>query len=52
MARCNTQTGNLKEALSAYRDYLSNFIGSPRTVEIALRIQEIESKMKGLGESK
>lgn len=52
MARCNTQTGNLKEALSAYQDYLSNYIGSPRTVEIALRIQEIESKMKGLGESK
>lgn len=51
MARCNTQTGNLKEALSAYRDYLSNFPGSGRTIEIDLRIQEIESKMKGLGES-
>ena len=52
MARCNTQIGNLKEALSGYQDYLSNFPGSARTVEIDLRIQEIESKMKGLGESK
>ncbi len=52
MARCNTQTGNLKEALSAYQDYLSNIPESARTVEIDLRIQKIESKMKGLGDSK
>lgn len=52
LARCSTQTGNLKEALSAYQDYLSKYPGSPRSVEISLRIQEIESKMKGLGESK
>jgi predicted negative regulator of RcsB-dependent stress response len=46
-ARCNSKIGNLQEALSAYQDYLTSFPGSSRTTEIRLRIQDIESKMKG-----
>jgi len=46
-ARCNFKNGNLQEALNAYQYYLSSIPGSQRTTEIRLRIQEIESKMKG-----
>ena len=46
-ARCNFKNGNLQEALNAYQYYLSSIPGSQRSTEIRLRIQEIESKMKG-----
>ncbi len=49
-ARCSLQNGDLKEALSSYRQYLTNYPGSERSSEISLRIQEIEEKV-GAGNS-
>lgn len=51
-ARCSSQNGDLMEALHAYKAYLSSFPVSPRTMEVRLRIQEIEAKMKGVAGSK
>lgn len=45
-ARCSAQNHDFKEALSSYRQYLSNYPGSDRTGEISLRIQEIEALAK------
>ena len=47
-ARCSSQNGDLKEALDAYKAYLSSFPVSPRTMEVRLRMQEIETRMKGV----
>ena len=49
-ARCSLQSGDFKEALSSYRQYLANYPGSERGSEISLKIQEIEEKV-GAGNS-
>ncbi len=46
-ARCTAATGGLTEAIEIYRDYKSNYPNSVREVEIDLRIQDLEQKMKG-----
>jgi predicted negative regulator of RcsB-dependent stress response len=43
-ARCNGIAGNLKEALTAYRAYLSEDPSSDRVNAISLRVQELEAK--------
>lgn len=45
-ARCSAKNGDFKEALNLYREYLSSYPGSEREVEISLRIQELEPKIK------
>lgn len=44
-ARCSAQTGDLKEALRSYRQYLTSFPGSDRAKDVALLSQEIEGKI-------
>lgn len=44
-ARCSVQNGDFKEALSSYRQYLTNYPGSERSSEISLKIPEIEEKI-------
>lgn len=44
-ARCSVENGDFKEALSSYRQYLTNYPGSERSSEISLRIPEIEEKI-------
>ena len=44
-ARCSFQNGDFKEALSSYRQYLTNYPGSERSNEVSLRIPEIEEKI-------
>lgn len=44
-ARCSLQNGDLKEALSSYRQYQTNYPGSERSSQISLRIAEIEEKV-------
>lgn len=44
-ARCSIQNQDLKEALNAYRQYLTGFPASERANEITLRVQEIEAKI-------
>lgn len=51
-ARCTAHNGDLKETLNAYRQHLSNYPGSERSSEVALRIQEIESRIQAAGAAK
>lgn len=44
-ARCSIQNQDLKEALNAYRQYLTGFPAYERANEITLRVQEIEGKI-------
>jgi predicted negative regulator of RcsB-dependent stress response len=44
-ARCYLQTGNLKEALNSYRQYISENPASDRIDEISLRLQELAAKI-------
>ena len=51
-ARCSIQTQNLKEALSSYRQYLTNYPATERIGEISLMIQQLEMKVSEGGGGK
>jgi len=44
-ARSSTQSGDLKDALTSYQEFLKKFPASERAAEISLRIQELEAKL-------
>jgi len=46
-ARCTTAIGQLTESVKIYRDYLASYPASASALEISLRIQELEARMKG-----
>ncbi len=46
-ARCTATLGKFSEAVNLYREYLATYPGTTRAVEISLRIQAFEQKMKG-----
>ncbi len=49
-ARCSATMGQFSEAVNLYREYLVSYPGTARAMEISLRIQELERKMKGTSE--
>ncbi len=49
-ARCIATIGQFGESINIYREYLASYPGTMRSVEISLRIQELEQKMKGTSE--
>lgn len=49
-ARCTATIGQFADAVEIYREYLASYPGTARTVEIGLRIEELEQKMKGSSE--
>ena len=49
-ARCTATLGQFSEAVKLYREYLISYPGTARAVEISLRIQAFEQKMKGASE--
>lgn len=49
-ARCTATLGQFSEAVKLYREYLASYPGTVRAVEISLRIQAFEQKMKGASE--
>lgn len=48
-ARCSELTGDLRAALQSYRQFATEYAGSRIATDIALRIQDLESKLGSQG---